>query len=272
MKQYDGCAMSEACSPEIDAFNAVVTGVEKYLFIVRDADLQREAIDQLNELTGRLVAWKAQAIKRGDEDMANKFLGCECVTRYLRDEITMWLDLKEGREEKAWESLIAAQRSIGDAIRAHRGFAHLEQNAKRMAAIESVIFPPQVFLSAGLIVGRQECTICGQEYEDCPHVKGRPYWGRLCAVRLSDIRADHVAIVKEPANRLCRVVHFSDGTGKRNRMTWKVDPIPIGSGHIVSDDGREGLLVDGILATTHDTDLSDHAEYVEQLPGRPFTA
>ena len=265
--------MSEERSQEIDTFNEVVTGVEKYLFIVRDADLQREAIERLNALLGNLARWKAAAVQRGDEDAANKFLGCECVTRYLREEITMWLDLKEGRAEKAWERLIAAQSAIADAIRAHRGFAHMEQNAKRMAAIEYMIFPPQVFLSAGLIVGRQECNICGQDYVQCPHVKGRPYWGKLCAVRLCDIRADHVAIVAEPANRLCRVVHFSDEGGKRNRMTWKLDPTPIGSGQSIPDpDGRPGLLVDGILATTHDTDLSDRPDYINELPGMPFTA
>ena len=215
--------MSEAPSPEIEAFNEIVSGVAKYLFIVRGSDIQREAIEQLNVLLGDLAQWKAAAVRRDDEDAANKFLGCECVAQYLLEEITMWLDLKEGRAEKAWERLIAAQQAIVGAIRAHRGFAHLEQNARRMVEIEHLIFPPQVFLSASLIVGRQECNICGQEYEDCSHVKGRPYWGRFCSVRLSDVRLDHIAIVDEPANRLCRVVHFSDQGGKRNLMTWRLD-------------------------------------------------
>jgi hypothetical protein len=262
--------MSEETWPEIETFNTVVTGVEKFLFVTRDADLQREAIEQLNALLGDLARWKAKAIARGDEDGANKFLGCECGARYLREEITMWLDLKEGRAEKAWERLVAAQSAIADAVRAHPGFAHMEQNARRMAAIEYLIFPPQVFLSAGLIVGRQECSICGQDYADCPHVKGRPYWGKLCAVRLCDIRMDHVGIVDDPANRLCRIVSFNDEGGRRNRMTWKLDPTPIGSGQAGSGDGREGLLVDGILATTHDTDLSERPD--RDLPGTPFTA
>ncbi len=246
----------------IEAFNKVVKGIEKYLFITRDADLQREALEQLKALSAQIQIWKSQAIEEGLEDPANLFLGFECAVLYLRAELTMWLDLKEGRPEKAWEQLITAQGAIADAIRAHRGFAHLERNAERMAGIEHLIFPPQVFFSAGLIVGRQECTICGQDYEDCPHVKGRPYLGKLCAVRLCDVRPDHIAIVKEPANRRCRVVHFSDGEGKRNRMTWKLDPTPIGNGQPIPDpDGRPGLLVDGIIATAHDMDCQPASKF-----------
>ena len=66
------------------------------------------------------------------------------------------------------------------------------------------------------------------------------------------------------------MIHFGDEGGKRNRMTWKLDRAPIGNGKVVDANGRKGLLVDGIMATTHDTDLSNAPDYVDQLPGRPI--
>jgi hypothetical protein len=136
-----------------------------------------------------------------------------------------------------------------DAVRAHRGFSHLEARAVRLVDVERVVFPNQVFLSAGLIVRRQECSICDDEYEDCPHLVGMPYMGEFCRCILRDIKADHVAIVKEPANKQCRIVYFNAKGGKRNRMTWRIDPDAIDDS---ADPDRKGLMTSGILLATSD--------------------
>jgi hypothetical protein len=71
-------------------------------------------------------------------------------------------------------------------------------------AIEELVFPPQVFFSAGLVVQKSICSICGTEYGDCFHVVGRPYMRELCRRILTNVVPDHVAIVNEPANKRCR--------------------------------------------------------------------
>ena len=72
--------------------------------------------------------------------------------------------------------------------------------------------------------------------------------GEFCNCILGDIQGDHVAIVKEPANKQCRVVSFNVEGGKRNRMTWRVEPSPIHNPH----PEEKGLMVDGVMLTMSD--------------------
>jgi hypothetical protein len=54
---------------------------------------------------------------------------------------------------------------------------------------------------------------------------------------------DHVAIVDNPANKICRVLRFSTEGGYRNRMTWRVEPGENNEGT------TEGITAQGIVAT-----------------------
>ena len=147
---------------------------------------------------------------------------------FLRSEIRMWLLLKDEKPDEAWEELINAQTAAVAAARAHNAFSHLERRAEYLETIEATVFPPQVFVSAGVIVRYQECSICGNEYGECAHVAGRPYLGRFCSIIARDIAADHTAIVKSPADKGCRITHFDNGDGNRNRMTWELEPSVFG--------------------------------------------
>ena len=236
-------------SKEIELFNAAVDGKAIFSYIVRDSDLQRSALADLSALAVKVGDWKKRAVSEQDENYANLFLGCECVIEALQAELNMWLQLKEGHPNDAWNSMVVAQMATRDATRAHKGFSHLKARAVRLVNIERVVFPDQVFLSAGLIVRRQECSICNAGYEDCPHLVGMPYMGEFCRCVLRDVQADHVALVKEPANKQCRIVDFNAEGGKRNRMTWRIEP---GEIEDRADPGRKGLTATGILLATSD--------------------
>ena len=138
----------------------------------------------------------------------------------------MWLLLKEEKAENAWNELINAQDSLQAAVRAHRGFSHLSEPLKRLAMVEKIVFPPQMFMSSGLLVRTQLCSVCRADYEDCDHVAGRPYMGEFCLIVVEDFEADHVAFVDIPADKRCRVISFETQEGYRNRMTWKLEPRP----------------------------------------------
>lgn len=216
--------MSEQIPPFVAEFNQTVKDVEHLLSIARAGELQREALVTLDSTLARVATAKATAVANGEEDYANLLLGCECVAATLMSEIKMWLLLKEEKPDEAWNELVNAQMASVDAVRAHRGFAHLEQHVQRLEAIEKIVFPPQVFVSSGMLVGRQECSVCGSDYDDCDHLIGRPYMGRFCYLIARDISLDHVAIVKEPADKRCRVERFNVEGGVRNRMTWRIEP------------------------------------------------
>lgn len=216
--------MNSALPPFVSSFNAIVKESEVFLSIARDSTLQQEAVEKLLAFGVSVASEKAAAIDQGNEDYANLLLGCECVSSALVAELRMWLLLKEGKPDAAWEELITAQMASVDAVRAHSGFAHLSEHNKKLEAIEELVFPPQVFISSGMIVGTQECSICGAEYGDCNHLVGKPYMGRFCYIIAKDLSLDHVSIVEHPADKRCRVQHFDVEGGTRNRMTWKIEP------------------------------------------------
>lgn len=233
--------MSEPFEQEVAHLNDVIKECETYLFITRDAGLQRQALDALQEARTRASGQKQAAINAEEGNFANLFLGFECVFDCLMSELMMWINLKEGNPDQAWDNLIAAQNSGVASIRAHPGFSHNSEHVQRLEEIERIVFPPQVFVSAGLIVKKQECSICGAEYGECDHLAGRPYGGKFCSIIARDITANHVAVVEVPSDKRCRITSFSTPEGTRNRLTWKIEPVratgeaSIGS---ASDDAR----------------------------------
>ena len=215
--------MSDNLPQFVQDFNDLVKEAETFLSIARDSGLQKEVIEKLKGKLIDLEAEKNKAIGSHNEDYANLLLGCECVASTLLSEIEMWLYLKTEKTEKAWDFLVAAQMAAIDAARAHDGFRHLEHHNRRLEAIEQLVFPQQVFISSGMIVHKQECSICGGDYDDCEHLIGKPYMGEFCYIIAKDIELDHVSIVESPADKRCRVERFSVEGGTRNRMTWKFE-------------------------------------------------
>jgi hypothetical protein len=214
--------MSNSVTDFINRFNEIIKSCEAYQFITRDSDLQKEALVSLSDLRRQVLAVKDKAIKNQDEQFSNILLGYECVIQSLMSELQMWLDLKLGEPDKAWDNLILAQNSNIAAMRSDEGFGHLVPRSKKLELIENLIFPPQTFLSTGLIAGSQECSICNKEYENCDHIKGKPYMGDLCRLIIKDIiELNHVAIVENPADKGCRIIK----DGARNRMTFKIEDV-----------------------------------------------
>ncbi len=216
--------MNNNFSSFVSTFNTKVKEAEVFLSIARDSTLQQETIENLMAFNESIASEMATAIENENEDCANLLLGCTCVALALVAELRMWLLLKEGKPDAAWDELVTAQMASVDAVRAHAGFAHLAEHNRKLEAIENLVFPPQVFISSGMIVGKQECSICGAEYGDCDHLVGKPYMGRFCYIIAKDLSMNHVAIVEHPADKRCRVHHFDVEDGSRNRMTWKVEP------------------------------------------------
>jgi len=208
----------------VQRFNQVIEDCEHLCSIARDSDLQRDASGKLEREIAEVIEEKNHAIKDGNENYANCLLGCEYAARAILAELRMWLLLKREEPEAAWDQLINAQHALCAAMRAHVGFSHLVEPLKRLSIIEDVVFPPQIFSSAGLIAGALRCSVCGEDYEECPHLAGKPYMGRFCAMIAENIELDHVAIVDRPADKRCRTVSFETNGGVRNRMTWRLEP------------------------------------------------
>jgi len=212
------------CLPNfITEFNDLVKESEIFLSIARDSELQQEACENLENVLPKITQEKKTAIGNNNEDYANLLLGCECVAKSLLNELQMWLLLKQEKPEAAWNYLVDAQMEATNAAKAHDGFRHLEHHRHRLEIIEKIVFPPQVFVSAGVIIHEQECSICGEDYDECEHLAGKPYMGEFCHVLIKHASADHLSMVETPADKRCRVIRCDVENGSRNMMTWKIE-------------------------------------------------
>jgi hypothetical protein len=114
------------------------------------------------------------------------------------NELEMWIAFKDDNPNATWDCLINAEMSTINAIRAHPTATQWEKNASRLNDIESLLFPPMTFLSPGMIIKYNECSICGKEYGECNHIRGRAYMGRFCSRILKDVEVEEISFVNEP--------------------------------------------------------------------------
>ncbi len=220
------------------AFLSVAEAAQTLAFMARDRDLQVAEIDSLTTALQEIAVTKAAFVEQKDENSANWTLTLELALCAMRSELRMYVDLRGGLPESAWNHLVDAQDAATAALHAHPNAStlNLENYCTKLDAIEVLLFPPQAFMSTGYIVRRAECSICGQQYDGgCPHVKGRAYMGQFCAIICKDVEVLEISLVDRPADKRCRVTHFSDGGRKRNKMTWALEEEMTGSTPTVSN-------------------------------------
>jgi hypothetical protein len=235
----------------LKAYAALVEDLDPLLFVARDGGLQRAMVPRIRELMERMDRERTVAAAGEEERVANILLGLRSLAFAAVNELECYILLKADDPNKAWDRLIDAQMGIESAMRADPSFAYLEAKGHRMREMEFYLFPPQSFMSVGLLVARQECSICRDDYDKCDHIKGRPYRGQFCSVILKEVTPDHVALVDDPANRHCRVVTYSVPGGRRDKMTWVVTPDdPAKPPPPSLPDG--GMHAEGIMATLSD--------------------
>jgi len=204
-----------------EQFDTAIKETQRYAFLVRAHELQQEATEKLSKLLEQCIKLKEQAIAEANESHANAFLAFEFMIRALTAELRCYILLKDDEPDRAWNSIIDAQSLAASAMKSHSVAAHLDGYIERLHALEQLVFPQQVFLSSCFIVRESECSICGSNYGDCDHIKGRPYMGKLCSriVKKADLK--EVSVVEDPADRRCRAVSFSDGGTEKNTMTHR---------------------------------------------------
>jgi hypothetical protein len=207
----------------IGKFNAVVVeDCERFIVFARGIEFQQEAVEKLERLRSEILEIKIRVAKCGDNDSANFLLGLSCIPSALIEELKMIIALKEDRANDAWDNLIEAQDHVSTAIKAHDKFSYLEKYADKLSALEELLFPRQSFCSPGMIVRESECSICKQDYGECDHIKGIAYMGELCVRIIKKAEFRELSLVKNPANKHARALHFADKEGNRDMMTWRI--------------------------------------------------
>ena len=222
--------MSKTISELMGAFDSLAESAQTLAFAPRGLELQQVMCQELDEFLAEIATAKTAAVARSDESDANYALAMELSLKSIWHELQMWICLKTDAGERAWDNLVEAQYHCMRAIDVREqleGFGaaeRLENLLSKLLFIERAVFPPQMFQSVGGVIARRVCSICQRPYDECEHIKGRAYMGEMCVTRIEEMHLEEVSFVTEPANKHCRVTHFSDTTGKRNKMTWRVEP------------------------------------------------
>lgn len=197
-----------------------VKNAMRYCFLTPGIELQRRKASQLSALYLEVVEKKAREASDGHNEAANYLLAMEYAVECFRLELEMYVDLKTDKMEKAWDKLISAQLSAMNSISAHDSVREaMKERLDRLENIEAVMFPPQMFVSPGLVARKTSCSICMRSYEECKHLKGKAYNGELCAEVIEEADLKEISIVTDPANKQARVTEF--GNAKRNTMTLR---------------------------------------------------
>jgi hypothetical protein len=211
--------MNDATKLFNNELNDIISDCMRFCFMSRAKEFQQMKCDELQKVKEGAINLKNEAIAVQDEDSANAMLSSEEIINSMMNELKMWIAFKDENPDAAWDYLISAEMSTINATRAHPIAAYWEKNASRLNDLERLLFPPMTFLSPGMIVKYSECSICGQEYGECNHVRGRAYMGKFCSRILKDVEVKEVSFVSEPASKHCRVTAITDKGITRNFIT-----------------------------------------------------
>jgi len=94
--------MNETVEEFLEEYTETVQSCERFTFLPRGIEYQKEAIKDLTELLEKSGQIRIEVIKQDDEEAANQILVLRCMINALRYELKMWIDLKEEAWEKAW--------------------------------------------------------------------------------------------------------------------------------------------------------------------------
>lgn len=203
-------------------FYDIAKEVQYFVFYVRGREFQEESITKLDALLIECTKNKDRAIFDSAENEANAFLAFEFMAKALIEEFKFCLALKNDDPDSGWDHLIDAQHYAADAMKSHDVAAHLDEYAKRLEDLEKSFFPRLEFFSAGYIVQESKCSICGSEYGECDHIRGRPYMGHLCARVITRATLRETSIVADPADKHCRTLRFKEAGVWRNALTYRI--------------------------------------------------
>jgi hypothetical protein len=185
----------------------------------------RRRLQQLcRTLRRRAGELKAEARADGDEDAAARLLMGECFVQGLGDRTRLWIAVREGRMNEAWAALVHAQVAFEASIRAHPAGEQFQGLLSEVEALEGIVFPPQTFVSAGMLIRESRCSICERPFGTCEHIQGRVYGGEFAGRIVSEAEPYEISFVDIPDDKMCRAFRAEDSEGVM-RCTLTGDPI-----------------------------------------------
>jgi hypothetical protein len=191
----------------IKEFNEIINIAQKKAFLTVGIEIQKDEIENLENYQQHLAKKKKEFVEKRYENEANLIYCIEKSVKVIQQEIIMLVCLKEDKMANAWDILVDAQINLGNVIRNYPFDADFLNNyKKRLENYENLLFPKMMFHSAGGIIKKSECSICGEDFENCDHIKGKLYFGESCHRIIKEMELEEVSVVDNPANKHCRTL------------------------------------------------------------------
>jgi len=203
--------------PEIiKRYNDILKKSKDLEYFVRDIELQKAMVRELNDFLKEIKKYKYQAIENDDEKSANQLFHCQCVINASITSLSIWISLKENKHFDAWNYLIDSQEYLSYAIRSSNNGYGIDEFLQRLNKLEEIIFPGfPVYNSIGMLIKGGICSVCRQEFTECEHIEDNIYYGIVCKrVNVEDVEINHSAVVEIPKDRRCVITEFEFTPGK----------------------------------------------------------
>lgn len=190
----------------LEEFNQVIAKAENIAIYSRDIELQKKEREKLSKFIKKAEKLIKENKEKYSEPELNLILCLILSAESIDSELSMIICLKNGEMDAAWASLIRAQKLISVVATNHpiSDGNYLQGLLSKLDAFEKLLFPRMMFASTGGIIKKTRCNICGLEYENCEHLKGKMYKGELCVREIHEIDLEEVSLVENPADKLCR--------------------------------------------------------------------
>lgn len=206
----------------IEEFNKMSAISQKKAFITVGIEIQKEEIEILENYRKELNNLKKDFVVRNLENEANLVYCIESSLLAIQYELQMLVNIKEDKMNEAWGNLVNAQVIYGTVIRNFPFKLETEKGyLERLSDYEKLLFPKLHFQSVGGIIKNSHCSICNQKPSKCIHIKGKLYNGELCCRIITEIELEEISLVKNPANKHCRVISIEQNGKKIDILTLR---------------------------------------------------
>lgn len=207
-------------------FRQRLSKAHRYCWFTRGLELQEKQVGKLRKLLVDVQILKTKEIDKANEEGANYLLGLELICESIIHQLKIYILLKSDQMDKAWDELVEAQMQAERALDLSTEAEFLKEEIKKIAALETSIYPKMQFCSVGFLTKDSRCSICNSIYGECNHVKGKAYMGRICAEIIEKADLQEVSLVDNPANRHARITSFGEGNRRTNYLTLRREEGP----------------------------------------------
>jgi len=191
----------------INEFNEMAAIAQRKAYITVGIEIQKEEIETLKNYRDELNELKKEFVKRNLENEANLVYCINNSLLAVQYELQMLVNIKEDKMAEAWGNLVNAQVSYGTVVRNYPSeFQAPDGYMERLASYEKLLFPNLYFQSVGGVIRKSRCSICGESFSKCDHIKGKLYMGELCCHIITEMDLEEGSFVENPANKHCRVL------------------------------------------------------------------